>query len=119
MKSRRMLIVEDDLASIMLFEEYLSNKPGIIDYARNGKEACQLIDQNIYKLILLDIQLPDISGLDICLHIKEKYPQTIIVAQTAYALKENEEQYMKYGFDDYIAKPFRQEKLLSLIEKYY
>ena len=118
MESRRMLIVEDDLVSIMLFKEYLCNEPGIIEYARDGKEAYQLIDQNIYDLILLDILLPDVSGLDICLHIKEKYPQTIVIAQTAYALPQDQKRFKKYRFDDHIAKPLRQEKLLSLIQKY-
>lgn len=94
-----------------------------IDVAANGKEAVDYYKKSGYKLILMDIQMPVMDGLEATKHIRE-YELSVdgdkkayIVAITANVLKEDIEKYYLHGIDDYISKPFQKEDLKRVINK--
>lgn len=114
------LVVEDVEDNFILIEEFLSEtkakliltKDGIssIEYVKNHKDV---------DLILMDIQLPDISGYEAAVEIKKINPAIPIVAQTAYGLSGDREKALENGCDDYIAKPILKSALLKLIQHYF
>ncbi|MCD4760340.1 response regulator, partial [bacterium] len=69
-------------------------------------------------LVLMDIQLPDISGYEVTKQLKIINKDIPVIAQTAFALEGDKEKSLEAGCDDYITKPIKAKKLLSLIDKY-
>lgn len=114
-KKTRILIIEDDEASIGLLDEILKNTEANTDFAMTGVEAKGKLDKNKYDVILLDIQLPDVSGLEIIKYAKEKCPEIVIIAQSAFTLKDKVDLFLEQGCDDFIAKPIDADRLLQKI----
>jgi CheY-like chemotaxis protein len=113
------LIVEDDEVSIIYLSEILTNEGKTYEVARSGEEAINLIKNNAsFKLVLMDIGLPGISGYDTTFQIKQLSPEMIVVAQTAYAFRGDREKCIEAGCDDYLTKPLLKHKVLEIIQKY-
>lgn len=81
--------------------------------AVNGKEAVELLNEDEFDIILMDIQMPDMDGLEATAHIRQQAIETPIIALTANAVKEELEAYLTLGFTDYITKPFEESALLD------
>ncbi|MCC9137360.1 PAS domain S-box protein [Pontibacter silvestris] len=115
------LLAEDNEVNIFLAQSILEGWGFDVDIARNGLEATQLADKNRYDIILMDIQMPEMSGLDATNYIRNSSDGNIaatpIIALTANAIKGDAEKYMKAGMDDYISKPFEEEALFLKISK--
>ncbi len=112
------LIVDDENFAYLYLSTALKNICKPIHYAKNAKEALEIIDLNRdIRLILMDIKLPDMNGYELTKIIKEKYPNIIIIAQTAFAMKEDREIAIKAGCDEYISKPINHKKLIKLINE--
>ena len=117
MQNKNILIAEDDEANRLFLSTILKDKFAHIYLAHNGLEAVELMDQekNI-DVILMDIKMPKMNGYEASKIIKSKYPIVKIIAQTAYALEGDKEKALAHGCDAYIAKPFRPEQLMEVIE---
>ena len=88
-------------------------------YARNGNQALQLFHENpTIEVVLMDVQLPDINGLQLTRIMKKENPKLIVIAQTAYASSIDTEKSIDAGCSDYISKPLNSPKLLAIISKY-
>lgn len=109
------MIVEDDAASRIFFKHVLSERFDKILIALTGKEALQLFEAEHPEIILLDIGLPDINGLEIVRQIRKKDQSVYIIAQTAYAMPGDKQKALDAGCDDYIVKPVKTELLLEKI----
>lgn len=106
-QGKRALVVDDDENGRMILS-VMSKKLGMFsDVAENGKLALTLARENPYDIIYLDIQMPEINGIEVLGYIREMaiHKHTPIVAVTAYSLKGDEEKFIASGFDGYIAKP--------------
>jgi CheY-like chemotaxis protein len=66
----------------------------------------------------MDIKMPVMDGYEATEEIKKLNPEVVVIAQTAYAMKTDKEKVMKSGFDGYLSKPIKRDRLVSLIEKY-
>jgi two-component system cell cycle response regulator DivK len=89
------------------------------EIVRSGEEALiKLSSQRPYDMILMDIRLPGINGLETAAKIKLQYPDLPIIAQTAYALNEDRNKTMAAGCDEYLTKPIDTERLTELLYKY-
>jgi PAS domain S-box-containing protein len=115
----KILVVEDDLVSQHYFRQILTNRTGNLYFAASGKEALQLFESQNPDVILMDIGLPDMNGLEIVRKIRETDRRTIIIAQTAYAMAEDKQKALEAGCDDYIAKPIKTEILLKKLSELY
>ena len=114
-----LLVVEDDPASQHLIKEILEQTRARVIIAGDGKEALRTIENgHSITLILLDLQLPDQSGLELTQRIKRSHPQMPIIAQTAYAMRQDKQRTLEAGCDDYLSKPLNAELMLKKIETF-
>ena len=111
----RILVVENekDVANTLL--SGLSRNGYAVDVSENGETALAQLFINDYDLLLLDLDLPDMSGLEICNLVKGKYPSVLILALITYVKKEDIIKGLNAGADDCLGKPFHPKELLARI----
>ncbi len=116
---RNILVVEDEKTNFIYLEKVLLRTNAKVQWAENGQVAINLItDNRNFDIILMDIKMPVMDGYDAAKIIKSKYPDQIIIAQTAHARPEDEYNLRKAGFDDYLSKPIKPETLYLAINKF-
>ncbi|MBH1941117.1 PAS domain S-box protein [Mobilitalea sibirica] len=116
----KILLVEDDSVNQIVISRILAQKNYSVDIAKNGVEALNLHSSENYDLILMDIQMPDMDGIETTERIREREgstKHTPIIALTAYALKGDRERFLSLGMDEYLAKPIQMEMLFEKIDK--
>ena len=111
----RLLVVEDekDVANALLLG--LTRNGYAVDIAENGNKALDALAINNYDLLLLDLNLPDMDGLDICRLAREKHPPLLILILTARGKQKDIITGLDNGADDYLIKPFHLQELLARI----
>lgn len=119
-KDLSILLVEDIELNVMVAQALLEKLGQKVDVAMTGTEALSKARQNQYDLILLDIQLPDMTGFDVANTLLEEdlVAQTPIVALTANVIKTREE-YLKNGMDDVIAKPLKKSRVIEVFNQLF
>jgi two-component system, sensor histidine kinase len=121
-RSLYVLLVEDNFLNQKVVIATLEKAGHKVDLAENGKIAIEMYQKNNYDLILMDIQMPIMDGIEATKKIrkleKENNSSTIkIIAVTAFALDRDKEQCLNAGMDEFLSKPFKPNELLSLINK--
>lgn len=114
-KKRKVLIVEDEAVVRESVRDWLIEDGYDVDVAANGEEALKKIEKEEFGVIVLDLKLPGIDGLQVFEHAKELKPKTKGVIITAYPSKETQEKAKRLGLLDYLAKPFKVEDLEKTI----
>jgi signal transduction histidine kinase/CheY-like chemotaxis protein len=113
------LIVEDDLFNCYYLEELFKQMGIQTITANNGSEAMKKFrESKNLDLILMDIRLPDINGLELTKIIKRENPSITVIAQTAYAASLDRTECLKAGCDDFISKPLSKNRLIEIVSKY-
>lgn len=121
----RILIVEDNDLNAKFAEIILKKYNVKVDFATNGKNAVEKFLKNDYDLILMDIQMPLMNGIETTAEIRKYEKQLsvkkpiIIIAVTAFALEHDREYCLKSGMDDYITKPYKPSQLLNAIQRHF
>ncbi|HRY05204.1 MAG TPA: response regulator [Beijerinckiaceae bacterium] len=118
--SKTILIVEDNELNMKLFNDLLEAHGYQTVQARNGVEAVDLARKHHPNLILMDIQLPEVSGLQVTQWIKddESLRSIPVVAITAFAMKGDEEKIRQGGCEAYLSKPISVVKFLETVRNY-
>jgi len=116
---KKVLIVEDNELNMKLFHDLLEVHGYETLQTRDGREALELARQHRPDLILMDIQLPEVSGLDVTRWIKadDTLKRIPVIAVTAFAMKGDEEKIRNGGCEAYIAKPISVTNFLETIER--
>ncbi len=116
---KNILIAEDEETNFMILNGIMTKTGANILHATNGQEAIDIYTQegNI-DLILMDIRMPILNGIEATREIINQFPDAIIIAQTAFALPEDKEQYVKIGMKGVIAKPIDPGELFYLCGRY-
>ncbi|MGE0088603.1 MAG: response regulator [Bacteroidales bacterium] len=117
-KNKTILIVEDDKFIAFIIEGFLKGTGANLIFASTGEKAIEMALAFSPNLILMDIKLPGINGLETTRIIKKTLPDTIILAQTAYASDADKQLAFDSGCSDFLAKPILREKLLNKIESF-
>ena len=121
-KNYTILVVEDEEINYLYIEQLFKLEAEFnytLIHAKNGKEAFDLSMKNKeIDLVLMDIKIPVMNGLEVTEKIKSVFPDLPVIAQTAYATESDKELALKYGCDDFISKPIDKEKLFELLYKY-
>jgi signal transduction histidine kinase/CheY-like chemotaxis protein/ligand-binding sensor domain-containing protein len=116
----RILVAEDNPVNQKLTTRILS-KLGYndVEVAQNGLEALDKFDDDFYDVILMDVQMPEMDGLEATRMIRlKRYHQPIIISMTANAMQGDRDECMKAGMDDYVSKPVKLEALVAVLEKW-
>ncbi|PIE67572.1 MAG: Fis family transcriptional regulator [Deltaproteobacteria bacterium] len=111
----RILVVDDELSMRELLEFMLEKQGYGVICAGSGKEALSVIDKEKYDLLLCDIRLGDMTGLEVLKASKKKNPHVTVVMISAYATTETAVEAMNQGAFDYVPKPFENQELLQTI----
>lgn len=114
MASKDILIVEDDRAILRILELELNYEKYTFDIATDGREGLALFENNTYKVILLDVMLPHVNGLELCRKIRMQSSVHIIMLTSKRDVTDRVIG-LDMGADDYITKPFESEELLARI----
>ncbi|HCJ5504113.1 TPA: aerobic respiration two-component sensor histidine kinase ArcB [Escherichia coli] len=115
------LLVEDIELNVIVARSVLEKLGNSVDVAMTGKAALEMFKPGEYDLVLLDIQLPDMTGLDISRELTKRYPREDLpplVALTANVLKDKQE-YFNAGMDDVLSKPLSVPALTAMIKKFW
>ena len=114
---KKLIIAEDEQSNYVLLKHMLKHTGIYIDRATNGQEVLDLLgdDGRGYDLILMDIKMPEMDGLQAIREIRNRNFNIPVLAQTAYAMTDDRQKCMSAGFDEYITKPIKTNELLRKI----
>jgi two-component system cell cycle response regulator DivK len=118
--SKTVMIVEDNELNMKLFNDLLESRGYRTIQTRNGLDALDIVKEHHPDLILMDIQLPEVSGLVVTKWIKEndELAHIPVIAVTAFAMKGDEERILEGGCEGYISKPISLPHFLETIESF-
>ncbi|MDD5451641.1 MAG: sigma-54 dependent transcriptional regulator [Desulfovibrionales bacterium] len=113
----RILVVDDELSMREFFKLMLDSEGYQAECVPNGREAVSLAQKSFYDLVITDIRMPGMDGIEVLKRVKEISPETIVIMISAYATTETAVTAMKQGAYDYIPKPFNVEEIKLIIQK--
>jgi CheY-like chemotaxis protein len=115
----RILVAEDNLVNQKLTLKILSKLGYHAALAENGREVTEMANLKEYDLIFMDIQMPEMDGLEATKMIRKYMDvQPVIIAMTANAMSEDRDECLKAGMDDFLSKPVKLEELVNMIAKW-
>ena len=119
MRKEKVLIVEDNPQNMKLLEMLLGAKDYILLKAYDGEEALDMAIREQPDLIVMDMQLPKMSGLEVTKQLRQTlvFSHTPIIALTAYAMRGDKEQFMEAGCNAYLSKPISTRELPMIIDQ--
>ncbi len=119
-RTLRILLVEDDAINQEVACELLRSVGHSVDVAANGQQALERAAQHAYDLVLMDVQMPVMDGLDATRRLRRmpEYARTPILAMTANAFHEDRARCMEAGMDDFIAKPVDPDRMFATIQRW-
>jgi len=120
-KKLKVLVTEDEAINRMYITTILEGNGWEIHEASDGLEALNYIKSNDYDVVLMDISMPRLNGIDATIQIREKESDGIhlpVIALTAHAFPSDRKKFLEAGMDDVVVKPLNEETLIDVISKY-
>lgn len=119
-KNPKVLLVDDNQINRNVASKILTKSGCVIDEAEGGQRAIDLVEKNSFDLIFMDIQMPEMDGVEATYRLKRLGLKNLppIIAMTAYSMEEDREKFLGQGMDDYLAKPITAEKLIQTVKKW-
>lgn len=117
-QSKCILVAEDDDLNYKILETVLRRNKAEIVRAKNGKKAVEIFKEKQFDLVLMDIQMPEMNGYEATREIKKLNYRLPVIAQTAFAMREERDKCIEAGCDDYIVKPINMSELQGKVSKY-
>jgi DNA-binding response OmpR family regulator len=117
MTNEKILVVDDERTVCNSINKILSRKGYTVDKSLNAEEAMLKINKNKYDLIITDMRMPKVSGIELLEIIKDYYPELEVVLITGYPSIDSAVKAMKLGASDYLAKPFTPDELIVIAER--
>jgi two-component system, sensor histidine kinase and response regulator len=118
----RVLLAEDNLVNQRYAAQLLRNEGHEVAMAVDGRQALEMLQRQRFDLALMDVQMPEMSGLEVTRRVREAEAggerRLVIVALTARAIKGDRDECLAAGMDDYLSKPFKRQELLAMIAKW-
>jgi two-component system copper resistance phosphate regulon response regulator CusR len=112
----RICVVEDEEKVSSFIKKGLTEHSYEVDIADTGEGALEMIGSQLYSLIILDVMLPDISGIEVCRQLRRQQPQLPVIMLSALGTIDDRVNGLHSGADDYLVKPFHFSELLARIE---
>ena len=117
MKTAKLLIVDDEDDLRELLSQVLAGTGYQIQTAADGEEALALLAKESFDVVLLDIQMPKVDGIQVLKYLKKDKPEVRAIVLTGYADLRNAMEAREFGARDFISKPYKLEDVLSTIER--
>ena len=117
LENKHLLVVEDNKINQMITRKILEKRNIKCQVADNGMDAIKLVETNDFDVVLMDIHMPGISGVEATQEIRKLKPQLPIIALTAVAIEENLDEFYRVGFNEIIHKPFKTEEFFDKIHR--
>ena len=121
-KESRVLLIEDQISNRKTIEIYLRSRVAKVEIAENGKDAVEMFANNQYDMILMDLQMPIMGGIEAAQHIREmeksREYRVPIIAFSANYFSSDKETSIEVGMDAYMSKPFQSKTLFDLMCEY-
>jgi CheY-like chemotaxis protein len=117
----RVLVAEDNLVNQMVMRHLLTNLKCSFDFASNGFEALEAVQQKSYDIVLMDVQMPQMDGLEATRLLRANeasHEHVPIIATTAHAMSGDRERCVRAGMDDYLTKPVKGQELVAMLAKW-
>jgi len=118
MSVAQLLVVEDDVELLEALSETLQSAGYSVTQAKDGRDALNVLDDNVFDLIVTDIQMPNMDGHILLKKVKEKFPELPVMLMTAYGSIQQAVDAMRDGAVDYMVKPFEAEVLVNMVSRY-
>jgi len=115
--STRILIVDDEEILIRSCKRILSDPSYVVDTLMDGWEAMRRVEEVDYDIVILDIMMPKVDGLEVLQHIKERHPDVDVIMMTGLSQVQTAVKAMKLGAFDYLSKPFDPEELQNVVDR--
>src|SRR5215467_9594172 len=115
--NQRILIVEDEVAMCELLTSFFSEKGYEVVTAQDGEQASLRLEEKDYALVITDIKLPGMSGLELLARLRLEWQDVAVIIMTAFSSISSAVEAMKLGAEDYIGKPFQLDELAITVEK--
>ena len=116
--SRKILVVEDNLINQELLSEILQRLKCSVDVADNGKVAIEKMDKNQYDLILMDIQMPEMDGIEATKTIRKSSQEIPIIAITASIFHSDQNECTAAGMNGFLSKPYTFDQVKDIVSKH-
>lgn len=116
-KIEKVLVVDDEIIMRNFLSEALKRKGIDVTTVETGQKAFTLIEEGSFDMVITDMKMPGVTGMDVVRKVKEISPNTLVIVITAYGTIENAIEAMRAGAFDYMIKPFSIENLIAIIEK--
>ena len=113
----KILVVDDEAKIREHFSDFLRREDYEVATAKNGEIAIEMIDEDIYDVVLIDLNMPKVDGMAVLKHLEENSTNSIGIILTGYATIRNAVEAMKSGAFDYLAKPVKMEEVLMVISR--
>jgi len=117
MRALNVLVIDNETVICDACHLVLTEKGHSVDYCKTGRAGLCAVERDPYDLLLLDMKLPDMDGMDILRSLKDQMPPLRVIVMTGYATLSNAVEAMKLGAIDYLCKPFTDEELTEAVEK--
>ena len=117
MKALSILVIDDESVICDACRLVLGEQGHAVDHCLTGRNGLSAIERGCYDLILLDMKLPDIDGMEILKAVRVRAQAPRVIVMTGYSTMSNALQAMKLGAIDYLAKPFTDDELVVAVEK--
>ncbi len=113
----KVLVIDDDVKMLELLRKVLSKRGYVVDISSKPKEAIEKFVRDGFDIVVTDINMPEMSGLEVLKQVKTTSPDTIVIMITAFATVSSAVESMKLGAYDYIVKPFNIEEFVLIIDR--
>ncbi|WP_333787386.1 PAS domain S-box protein [Methanomethylovorans sp.] len=122
-KSLRILLAEDNIVNQKVAQSMLKKMGHKVDTVANGKEVIKALEMIPYDLVLMDVQMPEMDGIEATKRIRDRVSSVLkrdvpIIAMTAHAMKGDRERFIDAGMDDYIPKPVSMQSFIGLLDRW-
>jgi CheY-like chemotaxis protein len=118
-QDKHILIAEDEYLNFEVLRNYIKPTKAKISHARNGQEILEMIRMFKFDLIIMDIKMPQMDGIDAMQELKKQPCKVPVVAQTAHALASERASFLQMGFADFLLKPINKMELYQVIDRLF
>jgi len=119
MNQRKILIIDDEDVICQACKMVLNEEAFLCDHSLSGADGLEMALSDAYDLVLLDMKLKDMDGMEILAAIKKEKPHIHVIVITGYSTLANTVKAMKLGANDYLSKPFSEKELIDAVQQIF